>query len=97
MPRSRCPDVGWYKLANLVANNFCWSHCQIEVFTETSLRMCGECWHVFQSEQELIDAYNDNAPKEPLLAPGDTEPTPPPEPVTSVDQIFFCPHCIHDW
>jgi hypothetical protein len=46
-------------------------------------RLCGECYHVFVTPEELVEAYVLNAPS-PVVVP-------------DVAEIHFCPHCTHDF
>lgn len=60
--------------------DWCYIHNRREPMVPGGIA-CGECWHVYANEQELIDAHNAwDGPQ-----------------VTSVEQIFSCPLCVHDF
>ena len=66
------------------------THCYSHGVDESDVgmwRACLECRHVYRSPEELRREWTDNAP--PDLPDRDT---PPP-----VEQIYFCPLCLHDW
>ena len=48
---------------------------------------CGECWHLFPIEQDLIDEY-----VKMLEETGQIKVQ-----INSVDQVLFCPLCLHDF
>lgn len=50
-------------------------------------RVCGECGHLFRTEQDLIDAT-----KRLFVEMGFA-----PELVTGSGGIYSCPQCTHDW
>lgn len=61
------------------------SHCQIHHVDEYAVgayRTCHECFHVFFTEADLIGAHNRD--------PGARQ-------VTSGDEMWSCPECIHDF
>lgn len=62
---------------------YCFWHHRYEERIEP-YRDCFECGHVYNSAEELIDAYNSEKPDD--IAE-----------VSDVDLISFCPFCIHDW
>lgn len=68
----------------------CWGvHCfshNVDEPHEPCFRYCGECYHVFPTEQALID--DDNAV---WASYGQTVPNRDP------DDIHCCPHCTHDF
>lgn len=66
------------------------THCHIHHLDEPddgAYRRCLECGHVYRSAEDLQRQWTANAP--PDLADRDT---PPP-----VEQIRFCPLCLHNW
>ena len=76
----------------------CWEHDVDEIQTPTSYKRCFECKHVYQTAQDLIDAYNQVVAE--MNADGarrygaEHEPRPP---RTSAEDIYFCQHCMHDF
>ena len=62
----------------------CWEHHKDETTDETPFIVCGECWHIYQTAQELETLYNEE-----VKANGG--------PWRTVTDIFFCPLCIHDF
>jgi hypothetical protein len=65
-------------------NDLCVEHYRHEPADEKTYRVCGECWHAFQTEEELIDEFNKVLPSEVRS-------------VNSGTQVFACPHCAHDF
>lgn len=66
------------------------THCYMHHSDESpegAWRICGECFHVYRSPEDLQREWTDNAPPD---LPG--RETPPP-----VENIYFCPLCVHDW
>jgi hypothetical protein len=59
---------------------FCAAHGVIE-YVHDPYRVCGECWHRFTSEADLLD--QDAANRAVRLASG--------------DDVYLCPVCTHDW
>jgi hypothetical protein len=61
-----------------------------------SFLVCFECKHVYMTEQELIDAYNEvrELSKAPLKEAGMR--TDHIVPVTSADDVSYCGLCLHD-
>lgn len=71
----------------------CWIHDVDEFETPTTYRVCFECKHVYQAEQELVDAYNRVVTE--MNASGKGE-----EPISlraSAEEIYFCQLCMHDF
>lgn len=70
----------------------CYAHNVDEPSRPDDYRTCGECFHVFRTEQELIEAWlatvapviHDGRPTEPVAIP-------------TGEQIYACPHCVHDF
>jgi hypothetical protein len=58
--------------------NFCWIHHVIE---KPGTIRCGECFHWFADDAELIADHN----AQPFLK------------AASVEEIYSCPHCSHDF
>ena len=107
---------------------YCFWHHEYEP-DDNCYIICGECFHVYRTERELIDAFNRmqaenyreiqeywkahplSPEQEELLAKvieqelqegydrraafGDEDE--PPTPVTSGENIYFCPLCAHDF
>jgi hypothetical protein len=74
-------------------DDWCYSHGCVEPDDENTYRACLECSHVFQTEADLIREHNGLLADMRKRHPGD-----PAQPdVTSGDQIWTCPHCIHDF
>ncbi len=65
----------------------CFSH-HLDEPDEGAYRRCLECRHVYQAAEDLQRAWMASAPPAILLL---DEETPP------VEEIFFCPLCLHDW
>jgi len=61
-----------------------WHHAE-EQWLLTSYRACAECMHVFQSAEELVEAYNRGVEEHGIT------------PIHEADLIYFCPLCTHDW
>ena len=83
--------------AQMAGSDFCWSHYANEPITEDIYLVCFECKHAFQTEQELIDAHNAilHQPLSHSVDP-DWEGTVLPD-VASGQEVFCCPHCVHDF
>jgi hypothetical protein len=87
MPISHEPDCEGFSDARGrvegICASYCWSHEACEPVREGDYLVCGECFHIFRTPEELVDA---------LMAtsePGRQRP--------KAEDIFFCPHCIHDF
>lgn len=63
----------------------CHSH-YVDEPADGAWRVCFECGHVYRSPEELQREWTENAPPDMR-----DEPAPP------VEQIYFCPLCVHDW
>lgn len=79
-------------IAAIQAGEWCYSCCEIEPLPENPFQVCGECMHYWATEQELVDDYNRvvdeiNEEEKEIVC----------ERVTSGDQVFCCPRCIHDF
>jgi hypothetical protein len=59
----------------------CQIHHVIESSDENTYLECGECWHVFQTEDDLLNA--DAEWRGERLSNG--------------DDVWSCPECIHDF
>lgn len=64
----------------------CWHH-NGERALPTDFRQCLECGHSYRTAQDLIDAYYSESPGSYDTPPGQIR----------VEDIFFCPFCIHDF
>lgn len=47
------------ELSNTEKQEFCWIHYQVESWKDEYYRWCFECSHVYKTEQELVDLYNE--------------------------------------
>lgn len=81
----------------------CYFHGE-EPIPEGAYRVCGECWHCYNTAEDLI--AEDNRVREDMrlhanwralgyrsyddMASGL-------QPATTADNILFCPLCTHDW
>ena len=54
----------------------------------TGFKFCFECGHTYATEKELIDEYN---------ASGERKGEPDLWRATNVENIYFCPLCLHDF
>lgn len=65
-------------------------HChwhEVDEPEEGAYGVCQECGHVYQTEQDLRDAYAESADW-----PGESTDSAP-----EANEIYFCPLCIHDF
>ena len=72
----------------------CLSHDEDEKVTFTTFKVCFECFHVFQTLKELVDAEEiarDNWNQAPRNA------WPVGVSVFATAEIKACPYCNHDW
>lgn len=68
----------------------CWWHHAKEVEDgEVVYRICPECWHVYRTPEDLIEAWK----REVATVDGEMLPPPP----RNADDIGFCQECIHDF
>lgn len=58
--------------------NYCALHHSIEV---TGGVVCGECWHDFGTEENLIRVANMESSRN----------------ITTLEDVWFCPLCLHDF
>lgn len=72
----------------------CYYHNEDEPITSTTFKFCGECFHVFPTIKDLVDAeeamradFNSHAGTIQKL----------PTSVFSTLEIKSCPFCSHDW
>jgi hypothetical protein len=67
----------------------CWSHDVDEVVfgPEPIYKVCFECKHVYQTEEELREAYICNAPE--MYKDMARR--------TKTEDIYFCAYCLHDF
>lgn len=80
-----------HQATNDCAHYHCYCHNIDEPADSNSYLICFECCHVFQTEKELIDAFNKNLIEyyDGLHIEG---------PLASLgDEINFCPFCTHDF
>lgn len=75
--------------------DWCWSHGRSEPMGADIYRMCGECFHVFPTEAELIADHNREL-AEMRKRHSDEASAEMPD-ATSGEEIWSCPHCIHDF
>lgn len=67
----------------------CYSHHEDEPIQGGSYyRICGECFHLYPTVDDLRAAYVAEATK---IDPAVAKVSPP------VEKIVFCPLCTHDW
>lgn len=71
----------------------CCAHGVDEPWAEDDFKFCYECWHVFRTEQDLVDAHNRSVREDQLYFKG----TDMLVLATSADTIYSCPYCIHDF
>ncbi|WP_055566017.1 hypothetical protein [Streptomyces atriruber] len=76
-------------------DDWCWSHGRVEPDDENTYRACMECSHVFQTEADLVRDHNaalaNYRRQNPANAPHVMADA------TSAEEIWTCPHCIHDF
>lgn len=89
---SPMPDIDWdgMRFVESLLGGFCYSHSTFEPYTKGSIP-CGECFHVFYTERDLIDDFNKLVVAE-TLTRGHDAPF-----ITTTENIFMCPHCLHDF
>jgi len=80
-------------------NNWCAYHNRKEEPTVAEPYMgCGECWHIWNTEQELMDDYNKMMDEiEQEVNEGYTEPIAIFIRKTNGWQLMTCPLCSHDF
>ncbi len=66
----------------------CYSHNLDESGYGDRFKICFECNHVFRTEEELIEAYREAVEE---FFPGRSQES------IKLEDIFFCPHCHHDF
>ncbi|MFJ4828452.1 hypothetical protein ACIP79_00700 [Streptomyces sp. NPDC088747] len=76
-----------------VTEDWCFSHGRVEPDDENTYRVCLECSHVFQTEADLIRDHNAELAEVRVRQPG----APVLPDATSGEEIWTCPHCIHDF
>lgn len=84
--------AGW---PDPLPDDWCWSHGRSEPMDADSYRACGECSHVFQTEAELIADHNRELAE--MRERHSDEANAEIRDVTSGEEIWSCPHCIHDF
>ena len=70
-------------------NDLCMEHYQHES-AEGAHRVCGECFHVYGTAEELLTETNRTLSHYgPGMGPG--------RPITDPEQVYSCPLCAHDF
>lgn len=64
--------------------DWCYGCERCEPVRDGDYTVCGECLHVYRTAEELWERYVDGAPEGTYSA-------------RSVDDVFFCPVCMHDF
>lgn len=79
--------------------DMCWSHNVNEPANEETYRICFECNHVFQTEDDLVNAHNAKVEEMRMDGPGgDFEWEVAYIPLAQRgSDIHCCPFCIHDF
>lgn len=84
-----------------ICESWCWGHMTCEPLPKDNshYQVCGECMHVFVTAEDLLNAHNEKGREsherlkdDPMF--GSSEEFKPTE---NVDEVFFCPVCIHDF
>jgi hypothetical protein len=77
----------------------CFFHNEDEPITETSYKVCGECFHVFQKAEELIKEYErvESEINKPGLKIIEFLDPPAKDSVFKTLSIHSCPFCSHDF
>lgn len=92
-----------HKLAG-VCESFCWGHmaCEPLPADNSHYQVCGECFHVFVSADELLTMHNEKSKEaydkwasDPVF--GVVGKPQPFQPETDVNNVYFCPVCVHDF
>jgi hypothetical protein len=97
-----------HEVTQACAGIHCWIHDVDE--PGTGYRACFECGHLYRTEQELVNEYNEGArqvnasPVPPFPVPPDLAHLFPPQPdpgpareIASGKDAWFCPLCMHDF
>ncbi len=71
--------------------DYCFSCNAHEPLEPTYYRVCGECLHVFRTEADLLLLHNE------ILDELSVSAVTAVKKVTSGEQVFSCPKCIHDF
>lgn len=69
-------------------DDHCAYHNDDEPATKETYRICAECFHAFQTAEDLQNAYVDQMV---AIDPAVSRALPHP------NRILFCPLCTHDW
>lgn len=90
-----CPAFGWQKAVPCLCGKLidglpgnlshCFIHHENEPVPDDVYLVCGECFHVYATAQDLINAY-ERVTEE--MGSRQTRPA---------DEIMSCPHCVHDF
>jgi hypothetical protein len=77
------------------STDFCWSCSRDEPIPEGgAYQICGECNHVYGTEQDLVDAHNQIITEmNQRMRPGQSKFGL----WTTAEDIYFCHHCLHDF
>lgn len=76
-------------------DDWCWSHGRSEPVDDDTYRVCGECFHAFQTEADLIREHNAELAEMRKRHSGEANAEI--SDATSGAEIWTCPHCIHDF
>src|SRR5688572_28310299 len=89
-----------HKLAG-VCESWCWGHmtCEPLPADNSDYQVCGECMHVFMTADELLSMHNEESRKAHVILKDDPmfghdEDW---KPTLCVDEVYFCPVCVHDF
>lgn len=77
-------------------NAHCWSHNVDELDQPGDYRVCGECWHIFRTEEDLLQANKDLLEAMRIATPKHLR-YQVPVPEASGERIYSCPFCTHDF
>lgn len=72
--------------------NWCYIHGRSELFAPTAYTMCFECQHVFATEADLLNAFNQKAADVAWRAGKMPRPR-----ETDGNKVPFCPFCDRGW
>lgn len=78
--------------------DYCYTCKKHEPLTPDYFEACAECLHVFETEQDLVDAHNAMIRSMAVTHPGEkVNLTERPPYVKLGDKIYSCPLCLHDF
>lgn len=72
----------------------CFQHGYFEEAGPTDFTVCGECFHVFRTEEEFVALHNQWILEAKEMGAFPYDQAPPLH--TSAERLFFCPYCLHD-